>query len=186
MKIDYTQPDFYRFNEDSTKLVHFIKNQINFNPNSILDLGAGCGVIGLELAQLFSPEELVLVEGQKAFLPYLIQNKEQFYSQSSVVHSIFSEFSSPLKFDLIVSNPPYFMKGDGRESPLPEKQMCRTWEMDSLEILLNKILSLLAPNGEAWLSLRNDKKIIDILNQFIGIKIFSQTESLIYVRLVAA
>lgn len=71
MLIDYSQPDFYRFNEDSTKLVAFIQNHLKKTPQSIIDLGAGCGVIGIELKKLYHEAYLTLVEGQSEFLPYL-------------------------------------------------------------------------------------------------------------------
>ena len=185
MQKDYSQPDFYRFSEDSTKLVHFIYQSLKFRPQSILDIGAGCGVIGLELAQLYRPSSILLIEPQEAFWPYLEKNILELYPRAEIVRSLISQYSSTVKFDLIVSNPPYFFKGEGRVSPIKEKQMSRTWEEDNLNILIEKMIVLLNSSGEGWISLRAEKKAIEIVKKYSG-EIYQQSDSLIYVRFVAA
>ena len=184
MLIDYSQPDFYRFNEDSTKLVAFIQNQLKNPPHTILDLGAGCGVIGIELKKLYPSSHLTLVEGQSEFLPYLKTNTELFQTKASIVHSLFSELKLDSKFDLIVSNPPYFFKGEGRVSPDLHKQMSRTWEKDSLEILLQTGLRHLNKDGEIWLSLRSNPKVLELLKNYRS-QIYPQTSDLIYTCVLA-
>lgn len=181
MKMDYKQPDFYRFNEDSTKLIHFVKNHLNFNPDSVLDLGAGCGVLGIEFCQ-GKRHELTLVEAQEEFLPSLQDNLDIFKLKAEIIIASFSEVHFNKKFDLILSNPPYFYQGEGRISPNLNKQICRTWTKDDLSILLHLIQDTLSPSGEAWLSLRADEKTVKTIESLCSrFKIYPQNENLIYV-----
>jgi tRNA1(Val) A37 N6-methylase TrmN6 len=57
MSDDYSQPDYYRFNSDSITLVNYLLKSMG-PTESILDLGAGCGIIGIELARYLSPQKL--------------------------------------------------------------------------------------------------------------------------------
>jgi tRNA1Val (adenine37-N6)-methyltransferase len=184
MKTDYKQPDFYHFNEDSTKLVHFIQSQWRRIPRSVLDLGAGCGVIGIELVKLYPGINLTLVEGQSEFIFYLQENLELFGIKAEIHCSLFSSLSLNQKFDLIVSNPPYFLKGEGRVSPDARKQMCRTWERDDLQVLIEKALGHLDKNGEIWLSLRTGVKVLEVLKAYKA-EIYPQSAELIYARVLA-
>ena len=162
MNEDYHQPDFYRFNEDSLRLVKWIIEK-KINPQRILDLGAGCGVIGIELARTLNPEILTFVEVQTVFFNYLERNC-QILLPSSVQHSVFinsfSDFSPPHKFDLIVCNPPYYLPGRGELSKDPNRAIARTFLRDSWSILLQTIAESLADNGKAFLVFKNDKSLL--------------------------
>ena len=50
-------------------------------------------------------------------------------------------------YDLILCNPPYFKKGDGRVSSDSQKQVCRTFETGSSVELIQTILKSLNPGG---------------------------------------
>jgi tRNA1Val (adenine37-N6)-methyltransferase len=159
---DYFQPDFYRFNQDSLILVRWILDQ-KISYKSILDLGAGSGVIGIELARQMHPEKLVLVEYQKEFIPFLQKNCQTFLPkniQSEIVRSAFSELQTHQTFDLIVCNPPYYLPGKGQESKLPERAIARSFIKDDWKILLNTIEIYLAPQGLAFLVVKNDPMIL--------------------------
>src|SRR5258708_4421753 len=115
---DYSQPEFYKFNEDSIKLVRRVTEKVKAAEH-ILDLGAGSGIIGIELANYFHPESLTLVEVQKDYLPHLELNlKFQLKSKTDffVELSSFGHWSPQKKYDLIVCNPPYFLPGHGEVS----------------------------------------------------------------------
>lgn len=185
MTTDYKQPDFYRFNQDSTKLISFILEQSQLRPEMILDLGAGSGVLGIEYGLKSPLKRIHFVELQKSFLPYIEENMKVLLPQIEfeITNKKFSEISIG-KYDLIVSNPPYFHSGDGQISPIAERQTARSWEVDNLNILIQVIKNHLTENGEGWVSLPNDSKTIQILNSFQGIKIFPQTEKLNYVRIL--
>ncbi len=187
MKMDYSQPAFYHFNQDSTQLIHFVISSFKGRPSpqTVLDLGAGCGVLGIEYALQAGEVELTLVEGQMAFLEHLEANLKEFNIKGEVIHSLFSNLNLTKKYDLILSNPPYFYKGAGEVSSSNEKQMCRTWEHDNLSMLITLIRSLLNKNGESWLSLRSDKMTLSILKSHGINEIHQISSNLIYIRVLA-
>jgi len=156
--IDYKQPDFYRFNEDSIELVNWLKQHVG-QVSSLLDLGSGCGVIGLELARYYNPGKLLLLEGQTAFLDSLEFNKENFYPSAQIVISTFSKWIPEDKFDLIVCNPPYFSAGKGRSSPDPRRAMAREFVNDGWAELWKVVINAIDSNGRVAMVLRQDTEV---------------------------
>ena len=80
------------------------------NPKKILDIGTGTGLILLMLAQRFPEAELTGIEIDKNAAEEAAENvsKSPFYSRCSVIHTSLQNFKTEEKFDLIVSNPPFF------------------------------------------------------------------------------
>lgn len=157
---DYSQPDFYRFNEDSLKLVSFIKTKVS-QAQSILDLGAGSGIIGIELAGIYRPTKLTLLELQDEYLPHLKINAGRVTSTTTTEIKIasFGEWKTSEKFDLIACNPPYFLQGHGEASRDLRKYKARTFMVDNWSVLLNLIARSLTSDGKAYLVYRNDHRI---------------------------
>lgn len=81
-------------------------------PARVADIGAGCGVIALMLAQRFADARIDAVEIEPGAAADLRQNigSSPWASRISPIEGDFSELSGP--YDLIVSNPPYFTNGD--------------------------------------------------------------------------
>ncbi len=165
----YAEPDFYRLNEDSLRLVEFVTRAIgSLRPIRILDLGAGSGVIGIELANAILPLELTLVEVQPEWEPYLALNIAQVLrtTVSANVHiSAFSDWKPAVAYDLIVSNPPYFLPGHGRPASDPRRELCRSFIRDGWAVFLKAIERSLASEGSAFLVVRNDVRILRELEQ---------------------
>ncbi|NEU09420.1 methyltransferase [Flavihumibacter sp. R14] len=83
-------------------------------PRRILDIGTGTGVVSLILAQRFSSAHITAVEIDKAAAMTARANFERsnFDSRLELIHTPvekYYETHSPGKFDLIVSNPPFFI-----------------------------------------------------------------------------
>lgn len=161
---DYLQPDFYRFNEDSLRLVKEIL-QATAKAESILDMGSGSGVIGLELAKALLPGRVDFLELQKEWAPYLHHNVQDFLP-AGIEHGIFwtsfSDWVPAEKYDLIACNPPYYLPGKGIASPDPVRAKCRSFLEDDWEILLAKCLLALRPQGKAWfVAPRENKSLIE-------------------------
>lgn len=80
------------------------------NPRNILDIGTGTGLIVLMLAQRFSKSHLTAIEiDESAFLEALTNVSESIFNdRCRVFLSSLQDFDSDKKFDLIVSNPPFF------------------------------------------------------------------------------
>jgi tRNA1(Val) A37 N6-methylase TrmN6 len=139
---DYQQPDFYHFSEDSILLSHYLKS-LNLKDRRILEIFAGSGVIGLEYSQNnTSLEELHFLELQPEFITSLKKNIERFLSPS-VRHVIFNKSfhdHPPERYDLVISNPPYFETSSGRLPENLNKQMCHFLEESQFDrFILNMI-----------------------------------------------
>ncbi|MBA2404604.1 MAG: methyltransferase [Bdellovibrionales bacterium] len=158
---DYSQPEFYRFNQDSTALIKWVQ-AAGLTTNSILDLGAGSGIIGIELGRLLKPATVTLVEVQKEFKPHLEDNCRYFLPSevsSSIVMSSFADFKSREKFDLIVCNPPYYLPGKGEQPQNPLRAIARSFLIDSWEILLKQVSLLVSATGKILFILKNDEQL---------------------------
>ena len=167
MSEEYDQPDFYRFNEDSIRLVRWILEK-NLKPENILDLGAGSGVIGIELARSLKPKGLTLLEVQKEFLSSLEINCRRFLhdiTNYSIHIDSFFYFSPSCKFDLIVSNPPYYLPGRGEIAHNLNRAVARSFLIDSWSVLLNKILVSLSEQGRAFIVLKNNNDLLPSISQ---------------------
>jgi tRNA1Val (adenine37-N6)-methyltransferase len=80
------------------------------SPTNILDIGAGTGVIGLMLAQRFSSAKITAIEpdSDACIDAYYNFITSPFSSRLTLLKSQIQTYNSEIKFDLIVSNPPYF------------------------------------------------------------------------------
>ncbi len=148
---DYSQPVFYRFNQDSLLLVKAIVES-ELLPKKILDVGAGSGIIGIELALRMQIPEVHFLELQKDWKPFLETNIDELipHTRTRIFWSSVSDWSSPQKYDLIVSNPPYYLPLNGNISPDPVRAHCRSFLKDDWVILLSKCMKALVPEGSAW------------------------------------
>jgi tRNA1Val (adenine37-N6)-methyltransferase len=164
---DYLQPDFYRFNQDSILLVDTVLT-LTKKPQSILDLGAGCGILGIELARKFHPHRLTLLEMQEDFLYFLKENVQKFVPNSvhtEIKIASFADFETTESFELIICNPPYFFPGHGQPSQDHRRGIARSFQHDNWEVLLQLIGELLSPNGNAFMVIKDDPRIFDQLKK---------------------
>lgn len=148
---DYSQPVFYRFNEDSLLLVKEIAKS-DLKLKKILDVGAGSGIIGIELALKMNIPEVHFLELQEDWKPFLETNIHELIpeTQAKIFWTSVSGWKSKEKYDLIVSNPPYYLPQNGKISPDPVRAHCRSFLIDDWEIMLEKCLKRLTPEGSAW------------------------------------
>ncbi len=166
---DYKQPEFYRFNRDSLLLVHRILES-DISAHKILDLGAGCGVIGIELAIHLNPTLLTSIEIQKDFLPYLKTNSEYFIPsiRHKIVSESFSTWNPDTEYDLVVSNPPYYLPDSGQPSSDMRRGIARTFSIDGWPSLLGCIERSLTKEGRAFVVVKNEKKIVELIREEVS------------------
>ena len=85
------------------------------NPQSILDLGTGTGLIALMLAQRYSQAHISAIELDEAAFLQAQYNVQQspWADRIQLIHGNIMEILPKCgqKFDLIVANPPYFTTG---------------------------------------------------------------------------
>jgi tRNA1Val (adenine37-N6)-methyltransferase len=118
------------------------------NPKRVLDIGTGTGLISLMIAQRCNAmieavdisEEAIELASENFF-------KSPFSSRLNSFRTSIQDFSPKEKYDLIVSNPPYFIAGNS--APVKGRAIARHNLELSLPDLFNAIKRLLKENGLA-------------------------------------
>ncbi len=112
----YQESEGFLFNSDAHFLYDFVTR---FNPRgAVLDIGAGCGILGLLIARDY-PVSLTQIDKQPHNTLLNIQNARVNRIESRIVTGDFLTYDFDRKFDLIVTNPPYYHDGVSKsENPL--------------------------------------------------------------------
>jgi tRNA1Val (adenine37-N6)-methyltransferase len=121
--------------------------QCEVEPRRILDIGSGTGLIALITAQKFSEATIEAVEIDANAFAQCTENftLSPWKNRLTAKHSDFKSFVSPHKFDLIVSNPPFYTEDS--KSPETTRQMARSTASLSYEGLLKGVSALLSEAG---------------------------------------
>jgi tRNA1Val (adenine37-N6)-methyltransferase len=171
-KLDYEQPDFYHLNQDSIHLVRWILEKEKSRTSlKILDLGAGCGIIGIEVSRVLNPVVLTFVELQEDYGPYLKKNVELFLTPSlktSFHFKSFKDWQPEELYELIVCNPPYYLPGHGQLPADPRRAIARTFLKDNWCVLIQAISRSLAREGKAYLVVKNEALIINEIEKAVA------------------
>jgi len=115
------------------------------NANTILDIGCGTGLITLMLGQRNLDSNITGIEidktaSQEAQLNISNSNWEE---RIEIKHTSLQQFIPRLKFDLIVSNPPFFSQNKSQQS----RDIARHTNTLSFEELIVNAANLLAEKG---------------------------------------
>ncbi|MDR7132084.1 tRNA1Val (adenine37-N6)-methyltransferase [Algoriphagus sp. 4150] len=123
------------------------------SPREILDVGTGTGVIALMLAQRFPTAKIQAVEIDPLAASQALDNfrANAFSERMQLWKGRFQDFQTQEKYDLIVSNPPYFP--GHLKSPDVQRNMALHTDELSFQDLLGKVLQLLQGDGQFWLIL---------------------------------
>ena len=177
----YSQPEEYRFSHDSVFLARRVfeleRNHIN-RELRVLDLCAGCGIIGLDFL-FHCQKELCLTPVQCDFLEIQSVYDEHFrINQSRLQNSVTKmQFikqnyaqTHASQYDLILCNPPYFNPAEGQLSPNEFKNRCRFFLDANQDELLTAISNLLTPTGRAYVLSRKINLVepLTLKNETIG------------------
>jgi tRNA1Val (adenine37-N6)-methyltransferase len=122
-------------------------------PKQILDIGTGTGVIALMLAQRFPQASITAIELDPEAAGQAAENCEQspFSQRLTVLQGRFQDFPVEERFDLLVSNPPFYP--DHLPASNPKRNQALHTHSLSFEELLHKASQLLAPSGSFWVIL---------------------------------
>ncbi len=115
----------YRFSVDAVLLAHFVRPAAR-----VLDLCAGCGVIGLIMLFRTPEIEVTAVELQAALARLIRDNaRENGYAKRLTVYQLdavdLHKTLAPESFDLVVCNPPFRSASSGRISHGSEAALAR-------------------------------------------------------------
>ncbi|EAI3904836.1 methyltransferase domain-containing protein [Campylobacter lari] len=134
----------YRYNNDSLLLFDFLsKNNLKGN---ILDIGCGCGILGLLVKQKFPNSKVYLLDIQEQNIELSYKNAKENKLEIQSICEDFLNYKSDIKFDFLISNPPFYKKNTQKSQDL---HLCisRYQEFMPLEKMFAKINTLIKPNG---------------------------------------
>lgn len=166
---NYVQPDEYHFSHDSVFLAREVFERFTQDLTQVraLDLCSGCGIVGLDFlyhcktSQKNFPKSFDFLEVQTIYQDYFKKNCLSFGSdlpQVSFVNQNYEVLKSKdyqSRYDLILSNPPYFRLNQGLLSPSEFKNRCRFFIDSDFKNLIEAIHHSLKPQGSAFILLRD-------------------------------
>ncbi|EGK8091204.1 methyltransferase [Campylobacter lari] len=138
----------YRYNNDSLLLFDFLsKNNLKGN---ILDIGCGCGILGLLIKQKFPNSNVYLLDIQEQNIKLSYKNAKENKLKIQGICEDFLNYKSDIKFDFLISNPPFYKKNTQKSQDL---HLCisRYQEFMPLEKMFAKINTLIKPNGSFFM-----------------------------------
>jgi len=124
---------------------------VNLNENvfSVLDIGAGTGLIALMMAQRSNAELIDAIELDDNAYEQTVENFENsdWGDRLFCYHASLQEFANEIddKYDLIISNPPFYTSTYKELSK--ERAMARHTEMLTYHELLSSVTKLLSEEG---------------------------------------
>lgn len=156
-------------------------------PKRILDVGTGTGVIALMIAQRFDKSTITAVEvDELAYLRAQLNfEKSKFSSRLTAVHSSFESMNVTSEYELIVSNPPFFI--NSLQNPDQKRTLARHTDLDFFSKLLSFSSKNLSPRGSLQMILPSElaeevvlmsKTFGFFLNKRIEVHSFENTESI--------
>ena len=138
---------------DTSNLVsEILKNHSNENKLRVLELGSGNGIISIMLAENRKNWFVIGIEIQNRLVNLANANKKKLnLSNVQFLEADLNRFVSLEKFDLIVSNPPYYPLTGGRISPVLERAISRHEIKTNMKKILECININLAEKGYAYI-----------------------------------
>ena len=119
------------------------------SPKRILDAGAGCGVLGLMMAQRFQNAQVTCIELDEKAANECYKNLESspFRDRIEVIQGDLLALSA-LEYDLIICNPPYYFT-DNSSSERNSLQKHST--LEEFSTWIRACYSLLSAKGTFWM-----------------------------------
>lgn len=160
--------------------------------DSILEIGTGCGVIALMLAQR-SDAMIDAIDIDEGSVIQARENVEQspWKSRIKVYHSSLQKFKKAenQQYDLIISNPPFFSRS--LKSPNEKKNLSKHNDSLSFHELAEYSYTLMKPDASLWVILpaRESEEFVEIAEYqklFIhnNIKVFSKSQGCHYRNII--
>ncbi|WCO01366.1 tRNA1(Val) (adenine(37)-N6)-methyltransferase [Psychroserpens ponticola] len=122
---------------------------IETNPFSVLDIGAGTGILSLMLAQRSHAQVIEAIEIDDSAYEQCVDNFEQspWNDRLFCYHASLEEFAEEIedKYDLIICNPPFYAEDYRTENS--QRDLARFQDAMPFEHILESVLTLLDQDG---------------------------------------
>jgi len=121
---------------------------------NILDIGTGCGILALMLAQKTDAKIVAIdIDSNSIDEAKINFQNSPWKDRMSAINNDLNSFAAITnsKFDLIISNPPYFSQKIF--APIAQRHQARNTKSLSFEQLLTSLDKLLTSEGDFWLIL---------------------------------
>ena len=144
---------------------------IETEPFAILDIGAGTGILSLMLAQRCYAGIIDAIEIDDDAYEQCVENFEAspWADRLFCYHASLEEFADEIedKYDLILSNPPFFSEDYKTESE--QRDLARFSDAMPFEHLIESVSKLLSEDGVFALLFHLKKKLLLLVWQLISI-----------------
>jgi len=155
----YQPKNGYCYNSDTMFLYDFITK---FNvKGSVLEVGGGCGILGLLIKRDFPKIELTIIEKQKIMSEFIIKNLAENNLSANIINDDFLEFEFENRFDFVISNPPFYQGTLKSENEIIKT--ARYEEFLPMRKFFEKVNKVLSERGE-FIFCYDAKRIDDIIS----------------------
>lgn len=157
----------YRYNSDTLVLYDFIRSNLQNFSGRVLDVGAGCGILGLLLKRDYKNASLNSLDILQINGEISKFNACQNGLEMEFINADFANFKDSEKFDLIVSNPPFYNDG-AKQSEDEHIRVSRYASSLNLKDFIRGISLNLKPHKRAFFCYAPDDlgEIVSYLKQF--------------------
>lgn len=114
---------------------------------NLLDIGCGTGLIALMIAQRVQDAKIDAIDINELAYFQALENVEStsWRKRVNVHHSSLQQFNQDKKYDLIFTNPPYFVQAF--KAPNEARNTARHTDELSFDVLLDSVVNLLLKSG---------------------------------------
>lgn len=146
---------------------------ISMDPESILDIGSGTGLISLMMAQRSFAEAIDAVEIDDEAYEQTVENFEasDWADRLFCYHSSFQEFAEEMSeegevYDLIISNPPFY--NHAFETEDTSRNKARFTSALSFEHLIKGVKIMLSESGifSTIIPFKEESRFVELANQY--------------------
>ena len=132
----------HKVTSDVNHLVDVIRQTVKGKNLSLLDVGCGNGIVAIMLSLLENSWRIVGIDIQKELVELAQRNSKQCKVEIDFLVGDIRYFKFDNKFDIIVSNPPYFPENIGRIPRSSQRAISRF----ELTLTMNNLISFIKKN----------------------------------------
>jgi len=155
----YQPKEGYCYNSDTMFLYDFI-SKFNIRGN-VLEVGGGCGVLGLLVKRDFPAVKLTIIEKQEIMSSFIRKNLKENSLEADVINDDFLTYEFDKRFDFVISNPPFYQGTLKSENEIIKT--ARYEEFLPMREFFEKVNKILSERGE-FIFCYDAKRIDDIIS----------------------